>query len=185
MASSYCKDAEERMKKAVESTLHEFNTTRTGRATPNMLDGIQIEYYGARTAISQLATITVPEPRLLVVQPWDKSLLREMQKAITSSNLGLNPNSDGAVLRILIPELTEERRKDLVKVVRKAAEDGRIAIRNIRRDAIEVVRKDEKAAKLSEDDSKREQTDLQKLTDKHIEQINQLLEDKEKGLLTV
>jgi ribosome recycling factor len=173
------------MKKAVDATLHEFNTVRTGRASPALLESVTVEYYGAKTPVSQLATITAPEPRLLVLQPWDKTLVKEIQKAIAASNLGLNPSSDGQVLRIVIPELTQERRLELAKVVRKAAEDGRIAVRNVRRDVIEEVRKAEKAKQISEDDSRREQQEIQKVTDEYIARIDELLAEKEQELMTV
>ncbi|MBM3214521.1 ribosome recycling factor [Candidatus Poribacteria bacterium] len=179
------KDAETRMKKAVEATLHEFNSVRTGRATPALLESVTVEYYGAKTPVSQLATITVPEARLLVVQPWDKTLVKEVQKAIAASSLGLNPSSDGTVIRIVIPELTAERRNELAKVVRKIAEDGRVAVRNIRRDAVEVVRKAEKDKQVSEDESRREQAEIQKSTDEHIAQVDDLLAEKEQELLTM
>jgi ribosome recycling factor len=185
MPSEVCREAERRMKKAIESLGHEFNTVRTGRASPAFLDGIAVEYYGARTPVNQLATITAPEPRLLVVQPWDRSLVKEVHKAVATSTLGLNPVTDGAVIRIVIPELTEERRRELAKVVRRIAEDGRVAVRNIRRDANDDVRKAEKNKQISEDDSKREQGELQRLTDKYIEQVDDLLAAKEEELLTL
>ena len=173
------------MKKAIEATLHEFNTVRTGRASPALLEGVVVEYYGAKTPLNQLATITAPEARMLVVQPWDKGAMKDIQKAITASNLGLNPSTDGANVRITIPELTEERRKDLAKVVRQTAEDGRVSIRQVRRDAIDELRKQEKASDISEDDSRREQAAVQKLTDQYIEQVDELLTAKEEELLTI
>lgn len=185
MLSSRRREAEARMKKAVEATLHEFNMVRTGRASPALLESITVEYYGVKTPISQLATVTSPEPRLLVLQPWDKTLLKEMQKAIASSSLGLNPSSDGQVLRIVIPELTQERRLELTKVVRKIAEEGRVAVRNIRRDLIEEIRKAEKAKQISEDDSRREQQEIQKVTDEYIARIDDLLAEKEQELLNL
>ncbi|MBT3270860.1 ribosome recycling factor [Candidatus Poribacteria bacterium] len=179
------RETEARMKKAIEATLHEFNTVRTGRASPALLEGVVVEYYGAKTPLNQLATITAPEARMLVVQPWDKGAMKDIQKAITASNLGLNPSTDGANLRITIPELTEERRKDLAKVVRQTAEDGRVSIRQVRRDAIDELRKQEKASDISEDDSRREQAAVQKLTDQYIEQVDELLTAKEEELLTI
>ena len=146
------RETDARMKKAIEATLHEFNTVRTGRASPALLEGIVVEYYGAKTPLNQLATITAPEARMLVVQAWDKGAVKDIQKAITMSNLGLNPSADGNNLRITVPELTEERRKDLAKVVRQTAEDGRVSIRGIRRDAIDELRKQEKAGDISEDE---------------------------------
>jgi ribosome recycling factor len=179
------RDTDARMKKAIEATIHEFNTVRTGRASPALLDGIVVEYYGAKTPLNQLATITAPEARMLVVQAWDKGAVKDIQKAITMSNLGLNPSADGNNLRITVPELTEERRKDLAKVVRQTAEDGRVSIRGIRRDAIEDLRKQEKASDISEDESRREQTAVQKTTDQYIEQIDELLAAKEQELMTL
>jgi len=173
------RDTEARMKKAIEATLHEFNTVRTGRASPALLEGIVVEYYGAKTPLNQLATITAPEARMLVVQAWDKGAVKDIQKAITMSNLGLNPSVDGNNLRITVPELTEERRKDLAKVVRQTAEDGRVSIRGVRRDAIDDLRKQEKAGDISEDESRREQTAVQKTTDQYIEQVDELLAAKE------
>ena len=173
------------MKKAIEATQHEFNGVRTGRASPALLEGLQVEYYGTKTPLNQLATISAPEPRMLIVQPWDKGLVKEIHKAIASSTLGLSPSTDGNLLRIAIPELTEERRRELAKVVRKIAEDGRVQIRNVRREAIEQFRKSERAGDLSEDDSRREQADVQKLTDDYIEQLDELLASKEEDLLTV
>lgn len=185
MPSQHRREAESRMKKAVDATLHEFNTVRTGRASPALLESVTVEYYGAKTPVSQLATITAPEPRLLVLQPWDKTLVKEIQKAIAASNLGLNPSSDGQALRIVIPELTQERRQELAKVVRKAAEDGRVAVRNVRRDVVDDIRKAEKAKQLSEDDCRREQQEVQKVTDEFIAQIDELLAEKEQELMTV
>jgi len=179
------RDTDARMKKAIEATIHEFNTVRTGRASPALLDGIVVEYYGAKTPLNQLATITAPEARMLVVQAWDKGAVKDIQKAITRSNLGLNPSADGNNLRITVPELTEERRKDLAKVVRQTAEDGRVSIRGIRRDAIEDLRKQEKASDISEDESHREQTAVQKTTDQYIKQIDELLAAKEQELMTL
>ena len=150
MRSAEIRDAEAHMKQAIEATQHEFNSVRTGRASPALLETIQVEYYGTKTPLNQLATISAPEPRLLVVQPWDKGLVKEVQKAIANSTLGLTPTTDGALLRVAIPELTEERRRDLAKVVRKIAEDGRVHIRNVRRDAIDQLRKNEKAGDLEQ-----------------------------------
>jgi ribosome recycling factor len=179
------RDTDARMKKAIEATLHEFNTVRTGRASPALLEGIVVEYYGAKTPLNQLATITAPEARMLVVQAWDKGAVKDIQKAITMSNLGLNPSADGNNLRITVPELTEERRKDLAKVVRQTAEDGRVSIRGIRRDAIDDLRKQEKAGDISEDESRREQGAVQKTTDEFIKQVDELLAAKEEELMTL
>lgn len=179
------RETEARMKKAIEATLHEFNTVRSGRASPSLVEGVVVEYYGAKTPLNQLATITAPEARMLVIQPWDKGALKDIQKAIAASNLGLNPSTDGTNLRITIPELTEDRRKDLAKVVRQTAEEGRISIRGIRRDAIDDLRKQEKSGDISEDESRREQAATQKTTDEYIKQVDELLAAKEEELLTL
>ena len=150
-----------------------------------MLDGIQVEYYGAKNPINQVATITVPEPRLLVVQPWDKTIVKEVEKAIARSDLGLNPNSDGTVIRLQIPELTTERRKELTKHVSKTAEEGKISIRNVRRDANDALKKLEKAKSISEDERHTYESQVQQLTDKYIQQIEDLLKLKEEELLEV
>jgi ribosome recycling factor len=179
------KDTESRMKKAVEATSKEFATIRAGRASPAMLEGIQVEYYGSRLPINQLATISIPEPRMILIQPWDKNAIKDIEKAISQSDLGFNVLGDKNVIRLILPELTEERRKELVKVVRKMAEEGRVAVRNVRRDAMESLKKMEKDGDISEDDSRRYQNEVQKLTDKYVDQINELLENKEKELLEV
>ncbi|RKZ22610.1 ribosome recycling factor [bacterium] len=177
------KDAKERMKKAVKVVEDELKGVRTGRASPSILQGIKVEYYGTKVPINQVASITVPQPDLLVVHPWDKSVLPEIEKAIRTSDLGLNPSNDGNVIRIPIPPLTEERRKELVKLVRKMAEEGRVAIRNIRRDANEKVRRLKKDGEISEDDAMRLEKEIQKLTDEYIEKIDEVLEHKEKEIM--
>ena len=177
------KDAKERMKKAVKVVEDELKGVRTGRASPSILQGIKVEYYGTKVPINQVASITVPQPDLLVVHPWDKSVLPEIEKAIRASDLGLNPSNDGNVIRIPIPPLTEERRKELVKLVRKMAEEGRVAIRNIRRDANEKVRRLKKDGEISEDDAMRLEKEIQKLTDEYIEKIDEVLEHKEKEIM--
>lgn len=178
-------DAEARMEKAVEATAKDFSSIRTGRASPSLLDNIQIDYYGTKSPIKQVATITTPEPRLLVIQPWDKTIIKEIEKAITRSDLGLNPNSDKNVIRLTIPELTEERRQSLAKHVRKLAEDGRNAIRNIRRDANNSIKKLEKSSEISEDESRMRQDEIQEITDMYIEEIDELLKAKEEELLEI
>ncbi len=183
MPKQVLKDAETRMKKAVEAAGKEFASVRTGRASAALLDGIQADYYGTRTPINQMATITVPEPRLIVIQPWDKTAIKEIEKAITRSDHGLNPQSDGSIIRLNIPELTEERRQQLAKQVHQLAEESRIAIRNIRRDANSTIRKMEKASDISEDESHKYQDDIQILTDKYVKRIDELLVNKEKELL--
>ncbi len=179
------KDAKERMQKAVEATRREFSAIRTGRATPALLERITVEYYGVPTPITQLATISVPEPRLLVVQPWDKRIVKDVERAILKSDLGLVPSSDGTVIRIPIPPLTEERRKELVRVARKHAEDGRVAIRNIRREAKEIIENLEDEGEISEDEARRALDELQKLTDQHIQEIDRHLSRKEEEILEV
>ena len=176
---------EERMKKTVSALHDEFNGIRTGRASPALLDKVRVDYYGQKTPLSQVATISVPEARLIVIQPWDRSLFSEIEKAILKSDLGLNPSNDGKVLRIAIPPLTEQRRKELVKTARNIAEQSRVAIRNIRRDGLEELKKLESAGGVAEDALKKEETELQKLTDTYIAQIGQILETKEKEIMEV
>lgn len=175
--------AQDKMRKSVESVRSELAKIRTGKATPSLLDGIKVNYYGSQVPLKQVANLSVPEVRLIVVQPWDKSLLSEIERAILKSDLGLTPLNDGNVIRVPVPELTEERRKDLVKLVRKLGEEGKIAIRNIRRDANEQIKKGEKSGDIPEDDARRSIEDIQKLTDKHIKLIDELLERKEKEIM--
>jgi ribosome recycling factor len=167
-------DAEERMKHAVEAFRRELASIRTGRANPALLDRISVDYMGTMTPLKQVATISVPESRLLVIVPWDKSLIGPIRNAITQSDLGLNPLSDGQVLRIPIPALTGERRRELARVVGKKAEEGKVAVRNVRRDAVEAMRKQQKAHEVSEDEVKRAQDRLQKITDKYIGEADKL-----------
>lgn len=185
MVNKVLKESEEKMKKSVEFVRQEFAKIRTGKATTALLDGIKAEYYGSVLPLNQLANISVADVHTLVVQPWDKSALQSIEKAILTSELGLNPLNDGNVLRIPIPPLTEERRKDLVKLCKKFAEDGRIAVRNVRREALEHLKKMEKEEHLSEDDRKRAENEVQKLTDKYIKLIDELLEHKEKEIMEV
>lgn len=179
------KEAEERMKKYVSETKNAFNTLRTGRATPALLEKIFVDYYGAPTPINQLANITVPEARLIIIQPWDKSVLPEIEKAIMKSDLGINPTSDGEVVRLAIPSLTEERRLELVKIVKKKAEDGRVAVRNVRREANDEIKSAQKEGLISEDELKKAQERVQKLTDKYIKEIDMLLAEKEKDVIQI
>lgn len=174
-----------KMKAAIDHTRAELASVRTGRANPALLDKIMVNYYGTMVPVNQVANISAPEPRLLVIAPWDKSMVPEIQKAITSSDLGLNPSSDGSLLRIPLPALTEERRKDLVKVVGKKTEAGKIAIRNIRREAIEELRKREKKHEISEDDLHRVQDEVQKLTDEFVAELDELHSAKEEELMEV
>jgi len=178
-------DAEERMKQAVQAARRELASIRTGRASPALLERITVDYYGTPTPINQLASITVPEARLLVIQPWDKNALKDIEKAILKSDLGLTPTSDGTVLRIQIPQLTEERRKELARIARKESEDKRVAVRNVRRDVNDALKKLEKEGKLSEDAVRRAQAQVQELTDRYIQEIDNLLAAKEKEILEV
>jgi ribosome recycling factor len=174
-----------RMQGAIQLLRQELGGLRTGRASATLLDPVQVEAYGSHMPLNQLATISVPEPRLLSVQVWDKSMVHAVEKAIAASNLGLTPSTEGQVLRLRIPELNEERRKDLVKVAHKYAEAAKVAIRHVRRDGLDVLKKLEKDHKISEDDGKRSSEQVQKLTDEEITEIDKLLATKEKEILTV
>ncbi|NLJ72589.1 MAG: ribosome recycling factor [Syntrophomonadaceae bacterium] len=185
MVSDILIDAEERMQKSIEYLKEDLATLRAGRANPAMLDKIMVDYYGEPTPINQLANITIPEARLIVIQPWDKSSMPEIEKAILRSDLGVNPNNDGNVIRIAIPQLTEERRKDIVKVVRKKAEEGKVAVRNIRRESNDLLKTSEKDKLISEDENKKATDDIQKLTDKYIKEIDLVLQAKEKDIMEV
>jgi ribosome recycling factor len=185
MIEELLQDARERMTKSVESTRHEFGSVRTGRATPALLDRIMVEYYGASTPLKQLATIGAPEARLLSIQPYDKGSIKAIEKAILESDVGLTPNNDGNMIRLAIPELTEERRKQLVKVVRGIAEEGRIAIRNIRRDVMHDLRELRDAGEAGADDEHRAEAELQKLTDEKVAELDGLLKHKEEEILEV
>jgi ribosome recycling factor len=178
-------DARERMDKSVAAIRHEFASVRTGRASPALLDRITVDYYGTSTPLRQLATISAPEARLLTVHPYDKSSIRAIEKAIMESDIGLTPNSDGTVIRLAIPELTEERRKQLVKVVHGIAEEGRVAIRNIRRDVMHDLRELKSEGEVGSDDEHRAETELQKLTDSHVGEIDSALAGKEEEILEV
>lgn len=185
MTPEIIKDAEHRMGKAVEAGQHDFQTIRTGRANPIILDGLQVDYYGAKTPLNQLAGVTAPEPRLLVISPWDKGSIAAIEKAIMNSELGMTPQSDGSVIRLNVPYLTEERRKELIKALHKKTEDHKVALRNVRRDANEHLKDLEKKHEISEDDNKRAQDQIQKLTDKYIEQLESLAKAKEVELMEV
>ena len=178
-------DTEERMKKSLAAFRRELSMIRTGKASTALLDGIKVECYGQTMPLNHVASVSVPEPRLILVQPWDRSILGEVERAIHKSGLGLVPNTDGAVIRLPIPTLTEERRLDLVKVVRKHAEEARVSMRNIRRDTNEGLKKDEKDGKITEDDSHKTHDKIQKLTDKYIEQIDETLTAKEKEIMEI
>lgn len=179
------RDIENRMKKTTEVVQREFNTVRTGRASTSMVEDIKVDYYGTPTPLKQLATISIPDPRLIVLQPWDPSSVDDIEKALIKSDLGLTPIKDGKVIRLNVPQLSQERREELVKVIKKMAEDGRISIRSIRRDGNEMVKKLEKDKQVTEDESFRTQEDIQKLTDKYIKEIEEILKKKEKELLEI
>ena len=178
-------DSEERMQKSIKNLEHDFTMLRTGRATPALFDNIKVDYYGSQTPLNQTANISVPEARLVVIQPWDKSTLSLIEKAILASDLGLNPSNDGKVIRINIPPLTEERRKELAKIAKGNAENTRVAVRNVRRDANEELKKIQKSGEITEDDLKKGETDIQKLTDTYIGKIDALLAAKEKEIMEV
>jgi len=178
------KDAEEKMKKTIAAVSRQFAEVRGGRASPSLVEHVTVDYYGTPTPLKQLAAITAPEPRLLMVQPWDASLVQEIEKTILKSGLGIVPQVDGKLIRLPVPPLTTERRNELTKLVHKMAEEGRVAIRTIRRDANEVVKKLKTDKQISEDDAFKAQGDIQKLTDKHIAEIDTLLKTKEQALLT-
>lgn len=185
MVNDVLHDAEDKMQKSVVSFKKDLTGLRAGRATPALLEKIQAEYYGIDTPIAQMASISVPEPRMLVIQPWDKGTLKAIEKAILKSDLGLTPISDGTVIRLTIPAMTEERRHDLVKTVRKKAEETRVAIRNIRRDANDMLKELQKGHEISEDDQKRGQDEVQKLTDKYIKQTDEVTAAKEAEIMEV
>jgi ribosome recycling factor len=179
------KNSESKMKKAIEALGEELKGIRTGRASASLFEKIKVNYYDQTVTIKEVASISVPEARLVVIQPWDRTVLPEIEKAIQKSELSINPNNDGKVIRISIPPLTEERRKDLAKSVKKIAEQARVSIRNVRRDANEDLKKMTKDSKISEDDSKRGTEEIQKMTDKYIEEVNKLSEEKEKEIMEV
>jgi ribosome recycling factor len=178
-------DARERMHKSVESTRSEFGSVRTGRASPALLDRIRVDYYGAVTPLNQLATISAPEARLLNIQPYDKSSIKQIEKAILESDIGLTPSNDGNLIRLVVPELTEERRRQLVKQVRHIAEEGRVAIRNIRRDVMHDLRELRDAGETGADDEHRAEGELQKLTDRNVTELDDALKHKEAEILEV
>src|SRR5947199_1285501 len=176
-------DAGERMSKSVESIRHEFGSVRTGRASPALLDRITVDYYGTSTPLKQLATLSAPEPRLLTIQPYDKTSIKAIERAILESDIGLTPSNDGNLIRLAVPELTEERRKQLVRVVRQIAEEGRVAIRNIRRDVMHDLRELKEAGEAGSDDEHRAEVELQKVTDGRIKELDELLKHKEEEIL--
>ena len=179
------KDYSRRMDKALEHLNEEFGAVRAGRANAKVLDRISVEYYGSETPLAGVATISSPDARTLVISPWDTKLLKDIQKAIQTSDLGINPQNDGRVIRLVFPQLTEERRKDLVKQVRKYAEDAKVAMRNIRRDGMDYVKKQKKASAITEDEQKKAEKDLQDLLDKNIKKVDSALAAKEKELMAI
>ncbi len=185
LVSTLLDDARERMHKSIDSTRHEFGSVRTGRASPALLDRISVDYYGAATPLNQLATIAAPEARLLSIQPYDKSSIKAIERAILESDVGLTPSNDGAMIRMVLPELTEQRRRELVKVARGIAEEGRVAIRNIRRDVMHHLRELKEAGETGADDEHRAEVELQKVTDARVAELDELLKVKEEEILEV
>ena len=185
MYKDLIKDSEESMKKSINFLKEELASIRAGKANPKLVDKIQVSYYGTMTPINQLANISVPEPRSIIIQPWDSSLIKEIERAIQISDLGINPTNDGKLIRLAVPPLTEERRKDLIKIVKKEVENSKIAIRNIRRASNEEFKRMEKSSKMTEDDQKRAEEEMQKLTDKYIKLTDDIYKEKEKDILEV
>ena len=176
---------EDKMNKSLDSMMREFASIRAGRANPHVLDKLRVDYYGTPTPIQQVGNVSVPEPRMLQIQPWDKSMMKAIEKAIMTSDLGINPSNDGSVIRLVFPVLTEERRKELVKDIKKKGEAAKVAVRNIRRDANETFKKMNKSSEISEDDQKELESKTQKMTDKFIVDIDKAVEEKSKEILTV
>ena len=176
---------EEKMKKSIEMLKRELQTLKAGRANPSILDRLLVDYYGTPTHVSGVATVTTPEPRMIVIQPWEKNLLKEIEKAIQKSDLGLNPTNDGQVIRLVIPELTEETRKNLVKVIKKHGDDAKVAVRGVRRDGNEKLKALKKEGAHSEDEIKKTEDELQKLTDNYIKEVDKIVEAKEKEIMSV
>ena len=183
--SDFVKDAESKMLKTIEAVKADFASVRAGRANASVLDRVQVEYYGSPTPLNQVASISSPDPRQLVIQPWDSSLLREIEKAILTSELGITPQNDGKVIRLTFPQLTEERRKDLTKQVHKYAEGGKVAVRNIRRDVMDKIKAAKKISEITEDDAKDYEKKLQDVTDKYVKKLDELAAEKEKELMSV
>ena len=185
MINTIKQDVEERMNKTIGVLRSDFQTIRTGKASPSLLDRIQVDYYGSPTPINQLANISTPEARMLVIQPWDKSAISAIEKAILKSDLGITPTSDGIVIRLVLPQLTQENRKDLVKRVKKKGEEAKVSVRNIRRDGNDELKALEKSKGITEDESKGAQENIQKLTDKFIAEVDKLVDNKEKEIMEV
>ena len=179
------KDLEVRMRKSIDAYKNELDTVRAGRANPNVLARVTVDYYGSPTPINQIGTVSTPDARTIVIQPWDSSTLKAIEKAIMTSELGINPSNDGSVIRLIFPEVTEERRKQLAKDVKKKGEEQKVAVRNVRRDGVDAVKKLEKASEITEDDRKDLEEQLQKMTDKFVKNIDKAVEDKTKEIMTV
>ena len=175
----------EKMEKTISVFSEKLSEVRAGRANPAILNKVKIDYYGTPTPINQVAGISVPEARLIVIQPWDMSILKEIEKAILASDIGINPNNDGKVIRLAFPELTEERRKELVKDIKKMAEEAKVAVRSVRRDGIEIAKAEQKEGNMTEDELKQAENDIQKLTDSSVEEIDKILANKEKEVMSV
>ncbi|MBO6179516.1 MAG: ribosome recycling factor [Selenomonadaceae bacterium] len=185
MVEDILKTQEERMKKSMESLRKEFASIRAGRATPALLDKVMVDYYGTPTPVNQVAKVTVPEARMIVIQPWEKTILHDIEKAIMKSDLGLSPNSDGTSIRLAVPQMTQERRLEVVKTVNKKAEEAKVSLRNIRRDGNDAIKKSEKAKEITEDDSKKGQEKMQKLLDSYVKQVDSARATKEKEVMEV
>lgn len=185
MINDVLNEAEDKMKKTIEVLRKDLGSVRAGRANPAMLEKISVDYYGTPTPVNQLANVSVPEPRMLIIQPWDKSSIKDIEKAILKSDLGITPSNDGVVIRLMIPQLTADRRTEIAKTVKKKAEEARVAVRNVRRELIDDIKQIEKDKLASEDDAKKGQEKAQKLTDKYIKEIDDLLEKKEKEIMEV
>ena len=179
------KDIEGRMQKSVDNLKEEYVTIRAGRANPHILDRLRVDYYGTPTPIQQVANVSVPEARMILIQPWEASLIKDIEKAILVSDLGLTPNNDGKTIRLVFPELTEDRRKELAKDIKKKGDNAKVAIRNIRRDANDAIKKENKAGDISDDEAKNSEDEIQKITDKYIAMIDSAIDDKTKEILTV
>ncbi len=179
------KDIEGRMQKSVDNLKEEYVTIRAGRANPHILDRLRVDYYGTPTPIQQVANVSVPEARMIQIQPWEASLIKDIEKAILVSDLGLTPNNDGKTIRLVFPELTEDRRKELAKDIKKKGDNSKVAIRNIRRDANDAIKKENKAGDISDDEAKNSEDEIQKITDKYIAMIDSAIDDKTKEILTV
>lgn len=179
------RDADRRMKNAIEATRHDLQAIRTGRANPALLERVEVDCYGSKMPLPQVATVTAPEARMLVISPWDKGVMPAIERAIQKSDLGLNPSSDGSVIRLLIPQLTQDTRKSLIRNVHKRVEEGKVAIRNIRRDIIEDLRSLKKGGDIGEDEEKRTETEVQKMTDRHVQELDNVQKSKEEELMEV